>query len=162
MRVGAPRGNGAGICTWKVCIYMYLPPLEPSHPSHLGKMGSELRSEPSQSRHKGVTPADTRKPVLRVEGRVGCSGTEYPRRSVNVARLEAPTKVRPVRNPSENLRQVRSDNLPEQQVAYVIGMDAIATVINRLERIRVRHERSPGVNDVAGRVTSGDPVSKGR
>ena len=38
---------------------MYPPPSEPSHSSHLGKMGSELRSEPSQSRHKGVTPAVT-------------------------------------------------------------------------------------------------------
>jgi hypothetical protein len=40
-----------------VCIY--LPPLQPSHPSHLGKMGSELRLEPSQTRHKSVTLAVT-------------------------------------------------------------------------------------------------------
>jgi len=37
-------------------VYISSPPLEPSHPSHLGKMGSELGSEPSQrghtSRHK--------------------------------------------------------------------------------------------------------------
>ena len=35
------------------------PPLEPSHPSHLGKMAAKFRSKPSQSRHKGVTGAVT-------------------------------------------------------------------------------------------------------
>jgi hypothetical protein len=42
---------------------MYPPPLEPSHPSQLGKMGSELRSDPSQSRHKRVTPSVTKQPA---------------------------------------------------------------------------------------------------
>src|SRR5882672_924674 len=45
-------------------IYAYVsPPLEPSHPSHLGKMGSKLTSEPSQSRHKSVTPPVTKRSV---------------------------------------------------------------------------------------------------
>jgi hypothetical protein len=42
-------------------------------------MGSELRSEPSQRRHKGVTPAVTRNPVLRVQaGEGGCSRKSIP------------------------------------------------------------------------------------
>ena len=48
---------------WKgregIGIYISPPPLEPSHPSHHGKMGAKLRSKPSQSRHKGVTPPVT-------------------------------------------------------------------------------------------------------
>jgi len=51
--------------TLRVGMHICIPPLKPSHPSHLGKMGSKLRLEPSQSRHKRVTPAVTADPNFR-------------------------------------------------------------------------------------------------
>ena len=47
-------------------------------------------------------------------------------------------------------------------MAGIVGMDAIAAVIDRFQGKRVGHKRSPGVDNVRGRVTGDDPVSKGR
>ena len=60
------------------------------------------------------------------------------------------------------LWEVGSDDLAQEEMASVIGMDAIAAVINRLKGKGVGHKRRPGVDDVRRWIMGDDPVSKRR
>ena len=62
---GMGEGNWGDGCLLKR-MHIWIPPpfplLEPQHPQHIGKMGSELRSDPQQSRNKRATTAATNVP----------------------------------------------------------------------------------------------------
>src|SRR5437870_3581045 len=53
-------------------------------------------------------------------------------------------------SPIGTLRKVRADDLADEQMPGVIGMNAVSAIVGGIEPRRTAAQRSPGINDVIG------------